>query len=566
MRAVSRREWIIRLALIVLAAGVAHGLCLWNPWYLDDQLHLFKNMNLLDGTWENARLRRWTYFVWVHWKQWFGLDPLPFHALNLTLHAGISVAVFFLAKRLYAFRSGADERDGIVFAFWSALVFAVHPAGSEVPHYAAQTTIQWVTLFLVLSGISTLGFLRRPNWVSPLLVAVWTFLGIFSKEAGIFHIGMVVGLILVVLAPWKELVVLARKRKGLVLGVALLAVAIGTVAVIEGKWHIRAQRALTAENLDEHMLTQSRVFWMYMQRIVVPVGLCSDHFLPSSVDGGDRVAVLGAIGLIGLSAATAFGLFRRWRIPALCLALALAPLLLRFLYPVAEHMVEYRLYPAMPFFAMLIAFGLLALSRWSKLPAARRFIPHAAVVVMIGLSIWRGTDWRTPQSIGENVLARYPNHMRIHSYLQWHELDNGELEAAIRRQNKMVQSLQDIFSYNRRADEHHRRYDVGKVLGAYVSGEQLTVLALVNLGKPKEAIQRVTAVIERLKRVNRGNDMTNGFGILYRARGQALLSVNRKDLARADFVRALERNPKDVNARNLLAKVGPPQQAPAPAE
>jgi hypothetical protein len=57
-----------------------------------------------------------------------GADPLPFHAVNLALHLGVTAAVFALVRRVLA-ASGNARAD---FAAWvAAALWALHPAAAE---------------------------------------------------------------------------------------------------------------------------------------------------------------------------------------------------------------------------------------------------------------------------------------------------------------------------------------------------------------------------------------------------------------------------------------------------
>jgi tetratricopeptide (TPR) repeat protein len=229
---------------------------------------------------------------------------------------------------------------------------------------------------------------------------------------------------------------------------------------------------------------------------------------------------------------------------ALLAALSMAPLLVRFLYPVHEYFVEYRLYPAMPWFAILYAFALQGIAN-RKGPAVVRFLPHGVLACFAILSVMRAQDWRSPFSIGENVLSQYPNHVRVHSYLQAYEMQAGEPEKAIARQKRLREASANLRAYNKRWARHHRRYDVSNVLASLMSGEQMAGMAEIQLYRPEDALRRLDATIAAMKINFGGKDPGRGFAVLYRTRGMAHAALGNPDAARSDFEKALERLPGD---------------------
>lgn len=78
---------------------------------------------------------RWQLGIW-------GRNPLPFHALNLALHAGVCFLLFALLRRL------APTRPG--FALAASLLFAVHPVHAE----AVTSIVGRAELLAALFGIA----------------------------------------------------------------------------------------------------------------------------------------------------------------------------------------------------------------------------------------------------------------------------------------------------------------------------------------------------------------------------------------------------------------------------
>jgi len=107
------------------------------------------------------------YAVW-------GPRAVGFHLTNLVLHMAASILVFRLFRRLI-------PQAGITFAWWGALLFAVHPISSSVVYPITAREAIWCVIFSV-GGV--LLFLRRtqPAGAASLLCFA---LALLSKEPAV---------------------------------------------------------------------------------------------------------------------------------------------------------------------------------------------------------------------------------------------------------------------------------------------------------------------------------------------------------------------------------------------
>lgn len=80
----------------------------------------------------------------------FGLTPWGFHLVNILFHAGVSVLVFIIARRLLA-RSQRSEATPALPAFAAALLFATHPIHTEAVAWVAGLPDLSYTFFCLLS-------------------------------------------------------------------------------------------------------------------------------------------------------------------------------------------------------------------------------------------------------------------------------------------------------------------------------------------------------------------------------------------------------------------------------
>jgi tetratricopeptide (TPR) repeat protein len=325
-------------------------------------------------------------------------------------------------------------------------------------------------------------------------------------------------------------------------------------------WLQRAANSVQNPALGWHVLTQSRVLWQYAWRMFLPLRQCSDHLIPLTSDTGDVVA------WISLGALLALLLFirrlhrRNHRAAALLLSLTLAPLILRFFYMAPDPMVEYRTYPALPWFALVVAFLAAKATPRAALRGWRRAM-CAALVLLAALCIRRSLVWQNPRSLVADIVGQYPLHVRPLSYLQWFDSNSGHLDDVIRRQEDIGKRLNAVLEFNRFSRIYHRRHDAPGAVAQFMLCEQFAGYALIGKGDPAQAIDRMTQVIQVAQRFF-GTDDAKAFAVLYRVRGKAKAAQGDTAGAAEDYRRCLGRKPGDPEALALLGEIGASPASP----
>jgi hypothetical protein len=281
----------------------------------------------------------------------FPMNPTAAHCWNLAIHLILSVLVFRLGERLLRrlqLLSSAEARRSA--AVVGALVFACHPMGTEPVHYAKCHMVQLVALFGFWATCEAVDFFAAPTRQRGLRLLLATGLCVLSYFPGTAMLGInVVIVILFTLAgtgrahlnrfipSWATL----RRPRNLVI-LALVGIPAANVA-----WYFLRTFYGTYSQWGYyatlHVPTQGRVFWEYVQRIMVPIHLSSDHYQPWSSfrDPESVLKLAGFFLLVALSAVMAFrqGTSTR-RGYSLLLLLALVPFAMRMLYINIEIMVE----------------------------------------------------------------------------------------------------------------------------------------------------------------------------------------------------------------------------------
>jgi len=108
----------------------------------------------------------------------FGLRPFGFHLSQVSLHLVNSILIFLIFNKLFI---SFDAKIATLAAFFSALIFAVHPTNVESVAYVASTQEILYTFFLLLAL----------NMNSLFLAVSFFFFSLLSKESAVIGIPLI---------------------------------------------------------------------------------------------------------------------------------------------------------------------------------------------------------------------------------------------------------------------------------------------------------------------------------------------------------------------------------------
>lgn len=287
--------------LVALAALAAYANSVGNGFAYDDTWVLESNPIVTEGLlhrvphtpyWPGAVAGTGNYrpltvgtFA-VEWRLWNG-DARGFHAVNVALHAGVSLLVFALLSAL----------TGPVGGLAGGLFFAVHPVHVE----AVANIVGRAELLAAGFVLAAVLLYRRTAGGSPAVraaglggVALLYALGLASKEMAV----TLPGLLLIVAVYTGDESLRARIRRT-VPHIGLLAAVLGTYLLVR----LDVLGAFTGESpaaglrgLDtgERVLTALTVWPQYLRLLVVPLDLSMDYqpaVLPVARSVGPMVVV-----------------------------------------------------------------------------------------------------------------------------------------------------------------------------------------------------------------------------------------------------------------------------------
>ncbi len=528
--AASRYPARLVVPTILLAALLAHGLCVRATFYRDDWTQIIDSDQVEFGRWWEANQHALTYFTYWLTHALDGFSPVAFHVGNLVLHLGVALLVAGLGRDLLAEAAGLPAERARRIGWWAGMLFAVHPLGSEVLNYTRWRDLELASLFTLLAARAAVRWRRqrRPGFRWPVATLLAVTAATFCKEVGFI---LAAGAALLVwfgtpTAPESEV------RRAVALPLPGVSTAVKTklvatpkdASLVKGNWPITlslglmaacvaalawpawttAAAALHHPRLGWHTLTKARVFWMYLQRAAVPVGLCSDHQIAWTSGWGDTVAWTAA-GAEVLALAGAGWLYLRRgaaaggsRTVGVLLGVALLEIVYRLANPNEELMVEARMYPALGPLCILLAWGLDRLVRWRKdgqmaqRPLLAACLLGTLLAGGIALSARRALTWRDTPTLVANIVAQYPNQGRA-----WQELQNAHMRAgawteAMRDQTPIRAALERMLAFNRH--NRDRQYFPGQVWLTHTASEGNYALALAKLQRTREAFAHLAWV------------------------------------------------------------------------
>jgi tetratricopeptide (TPR) repeat protein len=439
------RSWAIAVAVAALAATV-YSNSLGGALLYDDTNAILSNALVKSGDvigiltqpswWGVPRGALWrpiTTLTFALDHALHGFTPLGYHAVNVGLHAGVSVLLLVVFGQVTAAPLAAAV---------AALLFAAHPVHTEAVASvvgraellaAGGLFLAWLC-FLAADharwGVPERG--RRPMVAAPsrlrrnlleMAGVVVFFCAMLSKENA-----LVLPLVLVLadlLYPPRghAAAAVARARAPRVL--ALVAAAGLFVALRGTMVGFLAQRVdlldnpLVALAPSAHLMTATKVIGLYAWRLLVPLRLSADYSYQQIAPVTSVVDAQFIGGLVVLLGVPAVGWWARRRAPAVAFAMGFMALTFalvsNLLFPIGTIMGERLLYLPSAGFCLLL--GVL-LERATTARVRRLVLPLGLVLALYAVRTWtRNVVWHDPLVFFSTMVGDAPRSARSHREL-----------------------------------------------------------------------------------------------------------------------------------------------------
>jgi tetratricopeptide (TPR) repeat protein len=424
--------------ILALAIGLVYSNCLDNSFQLDDGYGLSNNpwvRNLsyipqyftdpftLTTLKSNADYRPILQITYALNYAISGYKTWSWHLFNLGLHLLVSVALFCLGRALIGSRrilpiSWLSEAEGDTCAAFAALLHAVHPIGTGCVNYMWARSSLLVATFGLPSIVLYLASFRggkRFYWGALLLFV----LALFTKAEAVSLFGVYFLAELILSPDVHETPLLGRVlRRSLLLRLLPFAVSL--------LLYLLLRQALLPRFLEDarhaadvtsyhYLLTQFRVWWFYIGRMMAPVNLVADDTsYRVSRTLTDPVVIYSLAGW-AITLAVAALLLRPAPAMAWCFFfyfVILSPT--SSVAPLAEMHNEHRPYLPTAALWLLVAAGLFLILR-ALTPRPRRGLALLALLLVPALGYLshdRNRTWRDDLTLWEDVAEKVPGSSR----------------------------------------------------------------------------------------------------------------------------------------------------------
>jgi tetratricopeptide (TPR) repeat protein len=268
-----RRDWFWALLLIAFVF-IAYAQVFQADFIWDDESHLTQNPSVVGPLgfkeiWTTTQAVYYPLVLTTFWvlHKFVGLNPLPYHALNLLLHA-VSAILLWRVLRLLRVRG----------AWLGAALWALHPVMVQSVAWITELKNTQSCVFYLLSilfflkwedqGISVPGssqrdIRHRDSWLFGLSLVSF-LLATLSKPSVVM-----LPFVLALCVWWLQGKIRWRDILALV-PFALISIGASAWTIWEQRFHARAVGADWLQTFPERLIIAGKAIWFYLGKLVWP--------------------------------------------------------------------------------------------------------------------------------------------------------------------------------------------------------------------------------------------------------------------------------------------------------
>ena len=488
------REALVALLVIAVATALAYSNTFDASFHFDDGPSIVANESLRDlrRLWPPSGNRWLGYLSFALNYRLGGLAVSGYHLVNLLIHAGNGLLVFWLAATtlrtptLRCAEAGPLVRRYLPLA--AGLLFALHPVQTQAVTYIVQRFASLATSFYLLSVVlyAQVRLLLESDRSWRPRVAVLYGLALLAAAAAMTTKEISFTLPFAV-AGYEWLFFRPRRHPLLLVPLAAIALWVPAGIAIQGRHlaDVFADVSPLAPGTPDisryvYLLTQSRVVVTYLRLLLLPVGQNLDHDFPLSHSLAEPRVLLALAILVAVLAAAV--LLLRWaretkRAPGSLVFFGIAWFFVTLsvessVVPLPDVMFEHRLYLPSAGASVSLATVLLWVIEQLRFRATAALQAGAALLLTaapLGVATYaRNFAWKDDLTLWTDVVAKSPRKALSHTRLADAYRDRGQLQDAIREYREAIRiapglmtahnNLGYAYEVNRQLEDAAREY------------------------------------------------------------------------------------------------------------
>ncbi len=341
-------------------------------------------------------------------------NVVGYHVVSVLFHTANAVLIYLLMRMFFGMETPSTEipgrrNDAHKAAFFSSLLFAVHPVNTEAVNYIWQRSELMASFFYLLALVLFIKHLNgRRAYLCYLFSVISFMMALLSKEMAVTlpAILMLVDWYFISGYNKKKFINNIKQYHLLFLLIALLYSFFRLFSYDE----LKTLGSQGDTGAFWYFITQPRAIMDYFRLMILPVGLSIDHFFPFSESIIDirsllSLIVIGIIVMAGIrlsKTSKTISLFILWFFIILIPTSSIISL-----YPVIMN--EHRIY--LPCAGMISALIILLYKRLQGIHRDK-LLPAAICIVLILFSLLtmrRNSDWSDGVILWSKVLQNNKN-------------------------------------------------------------------------------------------------------------------------------------------------------------
>ena len=529
--------------LVLIITALVHSSCLNNGWVnWDDPVSVLNNSFIKQFNWTNiysifskpsigANYTPFAHLSWMFDYAIGGLNPFTYHLHNLLLHLVNTFLVYRFIKTLTS-----EKRIPLLVM----LLFGIHPMNVEV--------ISWITArkdllsaFYYLLALNTYCLYLSHSKMKYLFITGFLFLGaLFSKGVAVTF-------------PITMLILDFYYNRQWINKVWLEKIPFFTLSIIFGCLAIFGQYKSNSINLSDTFNIMERVSYgllFYTSNLLFPVNLSAFHpvIITSIFQWLVYLAMTITIIFLGYKMIK-YQKNKQLIFGGLFFIITILPVIQ--LIPIGKAIVSER-YVYLPYLGLffILVTGFFEIQKKIREQSVFNFriLVTAGIIIVITFSAksyQQHKTWENGESLWSNVIKQYPDHHYAYNNLGNFYREKGEYDNALHYLNRSLE-INPLFyeSLNDRGMTYNQLQQFEKAIIDFNAAIQISNYpkAYANRGIAYFNLQKYQ---EALNDFNQAIAQRPNYGIYYYNRARLYQVTNQKDLALADFRKAVQCSPEN---------------------